>query len=117
VTVPAVGEEADRRAGAGGGRDRTTLRRALLAGAVAWAAVALPLLAAVLLGGGSAQMALTGVLLGFVIGACVAAGWLLFAAVLDLWVGEPPGRRRLVWTAAMTGVALLSPLLLLAAGG
>lgn len=102
---------------AGPRRDRTTVRRALAAGALVWVVVGGPLLLAGLLGSDADRAALVAVLIGFVVGAFAAALWLLVAMLLDLWAGEPPGLRRALWTGATLAVALLSPFLLLAAGG
>jgi hypothetical protein len=95
-------------------RDRRVVRRGFVAGGVVWVLVAGPLAVAA---GGDDRAVLVAVLLGLTFGAFAASGWLLVAAILDLWVGEPPARRRVVWTAAATLLALISPFLLLAAGG
>lgn len=98
-------------------RDRTTLRRAALAGALVAAAVGLPLFVAVAVAGGSGRAGLAAVLLGLSVGGIVSAGWLLLAFLLDLLAGDPPSGARLALTlAAVLGAACL-PVLLLAAGG
>ncbi|MDQ3343816.1 MAG: hypothetical protein M3425_02910 [Actinomycetota bacterium] len=90
-------------------RDRTTVRRALRAGALAGGVVACALLLAVLLGpGGGAPAA---VMAGIAVGALVAAGWLLLGAVLDIFAGERVGATRWAWTAVTTVLALLGPFL------
>ena len=98
-------------------RDRTTLRRALVAGAVCAAAVGLPLLVAVVIGDGSGRAGLVAVLLGLTIGGLVASGWLLLAVLLDLLAGEPPSGTRLLLTLLVLLASAFAPLLLLAAGG
>ncbi len=100
-----------------GQRDRVTLRRAFLAGGIVWAAVGLPLLLAVAVGGGSGNAGLAAVLLGLSLGGIVTAGWLLLAVFLDLLAGDPPSGARLLWTVAALVGAALCPVLLLAAGG
>jgi hypothetical protein len=98
-------------------RDRTTLRRALAAGGIACAAVGLPFLLGVALGGGSGRAGVAAVLLGLTVGCIVGAGWLLLAVLLDLMAGEPPSGARLAWTLAAVLAAASCPALLLAAGG
>jgi hypothetical protein len=44
----------------------------------------------------------------------VTSGWLVLALVLDLIAGEVPGRRRMLWTAAVFGAAFISPVLVVA---
>ncbi len=98
-------------------RDRTTLRRGLLAGGIAWAGVAVPRVVAAALGGAGGRTGLAAVLLGLCCGGLVASGWLLLAVLLDTLAGEPPGARRLRWTAAVVALTACSPVLFLAAGG
>ena len=105
---------AARRGRPGRDRDRRVVRRGFAAGGVVWVLVAGPLAVAA---GDNDRAVLVAVLLGLTFGAFAASGWLLVAAVLDLWVGEPPARRRVVWTAAATLLALSGPFLLLGAGG
>lgn len=100
-----------------GARDRTTVRRALAAGGVVWALVAVPLVVSVVVGGGDGDAALPVVLLGLSCGGIVASGWLLLALGLDVAAGDPPGTARLLWTAAVVVLTGLSPLLFLASGG
>lgn len=101
----------------GAQRDRTTVRRALLAGALTSTVTGLPLLVAAVVGGQGGAVGLATVLLALTLGGMVASAWLLLGSILDVRAGERPGTRRLVWTAALVGVTLLSPLLLVAARG
>lgn len=101
----------------GSERDRTTVRRALLAGALTSTVIGLPLLVSAVVGGQGGAVALATVLLGLTLGGLVASAWLLLAGILDVMAGERPGLRRMVWTAALVGVTLVSPLLLVAARG
>jgi hypothetical protein len=96
-------------------RDRLTVRRALIAGAVAWALVGGPLVVGLAPAGGQASA--VGMLLGFVIGGIVASGWLLVAAAIDLRTDQPIGRRRVAWTVGVTAVAALSPVMVAGVGG
>lgn len=98
-------------------RDRTTVRRALLAGTVAWGVVSLPLLVAVAVRGGSGQVGLAVVLLGLTVAGLVASAWLLLAVLLDLLAGEPPSAARLLITAGVVLLTGVAPVLFLAAGG
>jgi hypothetical protein len=95
-------------------RDARIVRRALIAGAIVGG-----LLAAALglgLSGGGTGAAVAGVWSGLAVGGFAAAGWLLLALGLDVVAGVRPGRARLLWTAGLTLLALLLPLLALAAG-
>jgi hypothetical protein len=94
-------------------RDRRIVRRALLAGAVATALTAAPL-AAGLRGRGPAAVA-AALWIGLAVGGVTAAGWLLLALGLDVLGRVRPTRRRLVWTALVSGAALVLPLLALTA--
>lgn len=96
-------------------RDRVTVRRALIAGGVVWAIVGGPLVVGLAPAGGQASAA--GMLLGLVFAGLIASLWLLVAAGIDLWAGQAIGRRRVAWTAAVLVATLLSPLLVLGAGG
>jgi hypothetical protein len=98
-------------------RDRETVRRALRAGGLTWAVVGGLLVASVLYAGGDGRAGLAAVLLGMVFGGMVASGWLLVAAGLDLLADEPPSRRRAAWTVAVVVATMLSPVLVLGAGG
>jgi Na+/melibiose symporter-like transporter len=97
-------------------RDRTTLRRALAAGAIACVVVGLPLFAAAVPRGGG-RAGLVALLLGLTVGGIVASLWLLLAALLDLLAGHTPSDARLLWTLGVVLAAAASPVLLLAAGG
>lgn len=96
-------------------RDRTTVRRALVAGLLVW------ILSGAALGGGLAsagpRAAAAGLLLGLSAGAVVASAWLLVALGLDVYADHRPSRRRLTWTVGVTVFAVLSPALRLALGG
>lgn len=96
-------------------RDRVTVRRALIAGGVVWVLVGGPLIVGFAPVGGQASAA--GMLLGLVFGGLVASLWLLLAAAIDMGTGQPIGRRRMVWTAGVLVATMLSPLLVLGAGG
>lgn len=96
-------------------RDRVTVRRALIAGGVVWALVGGPLVVGLAPAGGQASAA--GMLLGLVFAGVVASLWLLVAAGIDLWMGQPIGGRRVAWTAGVLVATMLSPLLVLGAGG
>ncbi|HVM00924.1 MAG TPA: hypothetical protein VM324_16665 [Egibacteraceae bacterium] len=96
-------------------RDRTTVRRALAAGAAVWLAVGTVLVTIVVRAGGDGAAGLAAVFLALVSGAVVASGWLLLAAALDLLAGEPPGRRRVLWTVGVLLFTFSSPLLVVAA--
>jgi hypothetical protein len=102
---------------AGRDRDRETVRRALRAGGATWAVVGGALVASVLNAGGDGRAGLAAVLLGLVFAGMVASGWLLVAAGLDLLADETPSRRRVVWTVAVVLATMLSPVLVMGAGG
>lgn len=93
-------------------RNRTTVRRALRAGATA--GVFFVLVALVLAATGRMPVAAV-VAGGIAVAAFVAAGWLLLSYLLDLIAGETPDRRRTVWTVATVIVAMLGPFLVLGA--
>jgi hypothetical protein len=116
VTTPAPDAEGAR-ARPDRDRDRETVRRALRAGGLTWAVVGGLLVASVLYAGGDGRAGLAAVLLGMVFGGMVASGWLLVAAGLDLLADEPPSRRRAAWTVAVVVATMLSPVLVLGAGG
>ena len=93
-------------------RNRVTVRRAFRVGGVA----------AVLAGGLMAVFAARGQASGgAVIASFIAAfglfsaAWLLLAALLDVVAGQPPDRRRTLWTIAATLLAMLGPFLVLGA--
>ncbi len=96
-------------------RDRVTVRRALIAGGVVWALVGGPLVMWFAPAGGQASA--VGMLLGLVFAGMITSTWLLVAAAIDLWTGQPVDRRRLAWTVGVTIATMLSPLLVLGAGG
>ena len=91
--------------------DRRTVRRGLGAGLIAGLLVGTPLLIAVLVGDGGAWAAYVVVVLAALVGAAVAAVWLLAAAALDLFSGQPISRRRALWTFAACLATLMMPLL------
>jgi len=85
----------------GADRDRTTVRRALVAGSVVTLALGVPLAVAVVATGGTGAAVLAVTLLAVTAGGVVATAWLLLAAGLDLRAGAAVGRRRVVWTVAV----------------
>jgi hypothetical protein len=109
VTRPAPAPDA--------GRDRRVVRRGLLAGGVVWAVLGVALAVSQTAAGGGGRGVLAGILLGLVLGLIVASGWLLLALLVDIIAGQVPTRRRVATSVAVLGAAMLSPLLLLAAGG
>lgn len=80
-----------------------------------WVTLGGPLVAVGVRAGAGGAAGLAAVMAGLVAGALVASAWLLLAAALDLLAGCRPGRRRLLWTAAVTLFAFVSPFLLLGA--
>lgn len=98
-------------------RDRTTVRRALAAGAVMWALVGLPLLVAVVAGGGEGRAGVAVVLLGLTLGGAVATAWMLAATLLDLLAGGRPGVHRALWLIGTFLVTALLPVLVAGVGG
>lgn len=96
-------------------RDRRSVRRALLAGGVVWAALGGTLVVVGLLAGADGAAGFAAVMAGLVAGALVASAWLLLAVFLDLLAGAPVGRRRVAWTAGLVLLAFVSPFLLLGA--
>ena len=96
----------------GADRNRTTVRRALRgAGVVAVVVLVLGLILT-----SSADIPLRAVIAtAIAAGLFVAAGWLLLSMLLDTFAGDPPDRRRTLWTVAVTTLAMLAPFLLLAA--
>lgn len=96
-------------------RERTTVRRGLVAGALVGVVTGSPLVVTVVRAGGDGATGLVAVMMGLVAGAVVASAWLVLAAVLDLLAGEPPGRRRALWTVGVVVFTLASPMLIVAA--
>ncbi len=96
-------------------RERTTVRRALGAGAVVALAVGAPLAVAVLVGGGTGAALLAVSLLALTAGGVVATGWLLLAAGLDLRSGAGVGRRRAAWTVGVATSTFVAQVLAAAA--
>lgn len=94
-------------------RNRTTVRRALRAGA-ALSLITLVLLSPTAFADNSPGIAVI-LFAALTAGGFATAGWLLLAALLDILAGEPLDRRRGAWTAAAVGWALLAPFLLLGA--
>ncbi|MPZ72924.1 MAG: hypothetical protein GEU74_06775 [Nitriliruptorales bacterium] len=91
-------------------RDRTTVKRALVAGAVAGAVAGTLALAGVMANAVPGALVIAAVIAG---SSFVAAGWLLLSAVLDILAGDPPDARRTAWTAGAALLAMLGPFLLL----
>ncbi|MPZ89144.1 MAG: hypothetical protein GEU81_13970 [Nitriliruptorales bacterium] len=98
-------------------RDRTMVRRALIAGGITWAALGLPLFTAVLVGGGGGRAGLATLLLALTFGGAAASAWLLVGTLLDLLAGEAPGRQRIVWMVLILSFTFVSPLLVAGAEG
>lgn len=92
-------------------RDRTTVRRALVAGMTLWVGAATALLWVVIRAGGDGAAGVVAVMVALVAGSLLSSSWLLLAATLDLVAGDPPGRRRAVWTVAVIVFTFASPLL------
>lgn len=87
------------------------MRRALAAGLVLWVAMASVLVGAVVRSGGDGAAGVVAVLAALVAGSLLSSAWLLLAAALDLAAGEPPSRRRTLWTVAVILFTFASPLL------
>jgi len=96
-----------------GPRDRTTVRRALGAGAAVWAAcLALWTLLGVAGTPGLEHVPLYAAL-GAPFAGIAAALWLWLAILLDVLAGERPSRRRWLWAAGLTVVtAFVLPVML-----
>ena len=98
-----------------GPRDRTTVRRGLIAGGAVWALASLGL---ALAGGLDAAALPWQAALGASFGGIVAALWLWLATLLDVLAGDRPSRRRWLWALGLTvGVAFVLPLVLAASLG
>lgn len=93
-------------------RNRTTVRRALRAGAVVGAVIFV--LGVLLTGRGGVPLPAV-IMTALAAAAFVTAAWLLLSYLLDLIAGEPPDRRRTIWTVASVLVAMFGPFLLLGA--
>jgi hypothetical protein len=91
--------------------DRRVLRRAALAGTVAFVATAVVVLGLNAAFGGDGQGALVWFMAAIVVGLLVWSGWLVLVLLLDVIAGTVPGRRRLVWTAVAFVLAFVSPIL------
>lgn len=96
-------------------RDRTTVRRALAAGAGVWAVLATVLVVLIMRAGGDGTAGFAAVVSALVVGSVVASAWLLLAALLDLLAGHTPGRYRVGWTVGVLVFTFFSPLLVLGA--
>ena len=91
-------------------RNRTTVRRALRGGGV----VGVVVFGLALAFTASADIPLRAIVAtGIAAGLFITAGWLLLSMLLDNIAGQPPDRRRTIWTVAMTVLAMLAPFLLL----
>ena len=108
---PSAGAEAQRH------RDASVLRRGLLVGALVWLLGAGVLIGVALSAGGGGRAVLLGLTLAGALAVVVLAAWLLVAGLLDVLADRLPGRRRLVWTAAVTLAAFVTPMLVLGAAG
>lgn len=91
--------------------DRRILRRAVRAGGVIAAALALVGVTANIAFGGDGLSAGIWVGSAVVVGLLVASGWMILALLLDLIAGEVPGHRRVIWTAVLFALAFVSPVL------
>ena len=91
-------------------RNRTTVRRALRAGAVVGAAAGVAALVAALAGQVPGGFVIAAAL---AVGSLAAAFWLLLAGLLDVFAGEPPDRRRVLWMIGVVLLAMLGPFLML----
>lgn len=87
------------------------MRRALVAGTALWVGLGAVLVAVVVRAGGDGGAGVVAVMSALVAGSLLASAWLLLAAALDLVAGEPPGRRRTIWTVAVIVFTFASPLL------
>lgn len=87
------------------------MRRALLAGVALWVGGSAVLVAVVVRAGGDGAAGVVAVMVALVAGSMLSSAWLLLAATLDLVAGEPPGRRRVLWTVGVLLFAFASPLL------
>lgn len=96
-------------------RDRTTVRRALTAGVGLWVGISAVVLPMVIRAGGEGSAGVVVVAIAMVAGSLLASAWLLLAACLDLVAGEPPGRRRTIWTVVLILFTFASPLLVVGA--
>ena len=93
-------------------RNRTTVRRALRAGAVVGASIFV--LGVLLTAEGGIEVPI--VIIAALSAATFAnAGWLLVAYLLDVIAGDPPDGRRTAWTVASVVVAMFGPFVLLGA--
>ena len=96
-----------------GERDRVTVRRGLIAGAVVWAAVSAVLVVNGLVGGLTVGAVPYQVALAAPLGGIVASFWVWLANLLDVLAGERPSRRRWLWALGLTvGTAFALPLVL-----
>lgn len=95
--------------------DARVLRRALTAGAVVAAALAVALVAGVLLTGGGGALGLAAVVSALTIGALTASGWLLLSLLFDLLADRMPGVRRLWWALGLAAVGFVGPVFVLGA--
>jgi hypothetical protein len=91
--------------------DRRVVRRALRAGAVVGAGLALLAVGGNALLGGDGRAAAVWITSCLVVGLLVAAGWLVLAALLDMASGSLPGGRRIAWTAGVVAAAFISPVI------
>ena len=91
--------------------DRRVLRRAAVAGAIAFAVTAITVLGLNAAFGGDGRGALVWFMAAIVVGLLVWSGWLVLVLLLDVIAGTVPGRRRLVWTAVAFVLAFVSPIL------
>ena len=101
-----------------GERDRVTVRRALIAGAVVWALATAVLAVNGLAGGLTLSAVPYQVALAAPLGGIAASFWVWLANLLDVLAGERPSRRRWLWALGLTvGTAFVLPLVLAASVG
>ncbi|CAN5401181.1 hypothetical protein BH23ACT9_BH23ACT9_13470 [soil metagenome] len=91
--------------------DRRIVRRAQRAGIAVFAVLSVLTVAANAAFGGDGTAAAVWVASCAVVGTLVSCGWLVLALLLDLFAGQMPGRRRIIWTAAMFAAAFVAPIL------
>lgn len=100
-----------------GARDARIVRRALRAGLVTWATLAIGLILAIRVVGLGGRAAVVVVMLALCLGSGMSSLWLLLALLLDGFADEQVSRRRLLWTAVVVVFTLASPMFVLFAQG
>lgn len=91
-------------------RDRTTVRRGLVAGAVVAALAAVPLLGLVLAPAAEGRVLTAAVIavaaLALAVGALTALAWILLGTLVDLIADQPPGAARVRWSVGLAVLAV-----------